>query len=77
MLIGLMSKSGSGKTTLCLLFKEFNPNIHIINIDKFGLQSHDNEYVKQNFHEYFGEQIFDPNCEINRSILYTIVYNNH
>lgn len=76
MLIGLMGKSGCGKTTISLLFKEWIPTLHIVEIDKIGHASHHDPVVKQKIFNYFGAEVFNEDHTINRNILSSIVYHD-
>ena len=75
MLIALMGKSGSGKTLISTLFKDLNPNIQIIDVDKIGHMSHSDSHVKNKLREYFGDEIFNlDDGGVNRKALASIVF---
>jgi len=77
MLIGLMGKSGCGKTTVSLLFKEFNNNIKVLEVDKIGHKAYTDKAVKNKMLTYFGKEIFDDDLNIDRRKLASIVFNDY
>lgn len=76
MLIGLMGKSGSGKSLISKLLKELDDTIQVIDIDKIGHESHNDQIVRKNLREYFGDEIFDADGSVNRKALGKIVFSD-
>ena len=76
MLIGLMGKSGSGKSIICSLLKELNDDIQVIDVDKIGHASHNDEEVRMKLLTYFGECIFNEDGSVNRKTLGSIVFSD-
>lgn len=76
MVIGITGKSGSGKSTISRLFKEINKDIQIVEVDKIGHESHNDNLVKKQLLKDFGEEIFNEDFSVNRKVLSDIVFSN-
>ncbi len=76
MLIGLMGKSGSGKSLISKLLKESDDGIQVIDIDKIGHESHNDPGVRAKLKEYFGDDIFNSDGNVNRKALGKIVFSD-
>ncbi len=74
MIIGITGKSGSGKSTICRLFKEIDSAFYIVDIDRIGHDSHKDDSVKEKLYSYFGNEVFNKDCTVNRKILSDIVF---
>ena len=76
MIIGIVGKSGSGKSTISRLFKEIDSRFYIVDIDKIGHESHNDNAVKEKLFKYFGNEIFNEDGTVNRKALSSIVFND-
>lgn len=76
MLIGLMGKSGSGKSLISKLLKELDDRVQVIDIDKIGHDSHNDFGVRTKLKEYFGDDIFNSDGNVNRKALGKIVFSD-
>ena len=75
MIICICGKSGSGKSSIAKKITEEIPNSIHIDIDKIGHKSHNDEYVKANLINTFGDNIL-TNKIIDRKKLGKIVFSS-
>jgi dephospho-CoA kinase len=76
MIIGIVGKSGSGKSTIAKMFKAYDNQINLIDIDKVGHEVLTLASVKEKLITAFGENVIDTNGNINRKVLSNMVFNN-
>ena len=75
MLIGICGKSGSGKSTISNIIKDYFDNTVIIDIDKIGHESYNDDQVINNMINSFGIGIIKDN-RVDRKKLSEIVFNS-
>lgn len=75
MIIGICGKSGSGKSTISNLLMNYYEDILVVDIDKIGHESYENNEIKRRMISEFGEKVL-KNDKINRKELSRIVFNS-
>ncbi|MFP4459895.1 MAG: dephospho-CoA kinase [Candidatus Zixiibacteriota bacterium] len=73
-LVGVTGQTGAGKTTFCKVFRDIGAKV--IDADKIGHKLHQEEGIKKQLVETFGEEILDVEGKINRKSLGSIVFEN-
>ncbi len=73
--VGLTGGIGSGKTTVANLFKQMNIPIYFADIKAKELM-HSNYYIKNNLINFFGEESFLDNGNLNTKYISNIVFKN-
>ena len=75
MIISIVGLSGSGKSFIARILESYNPRIIHLDIDKIGHSVYENQLVRQNLLNTFGESVLKDN-QVDRKALGKIVFSN-